>query len=417
MIDLNEYLGGIANSIAEARLISDLKSVEIAEKFAKHDLLKHFSIPRFKAQNIELTIPVAIGALENNYAKDYEPINDVEFSSQTYTVLKDVTRKKSFERSVSTKLKSLINNEIDLLEREIKSGASKKEALNKYSEKLTSDFLEIYFGQIKEEQIIKSLNEGLSFLFKRVDKELLTSLTIELLEENSGNKILDIRILNELKEEISEIIDAIFLNRPQSADTETEELVYYPSRLIANYSEKVVDRYLVLTRVVIKNGDLLSTKLSEGIRSRNKSTFNYVIYNLLIDISEAIFFNRNLSEEVKKVVSSRREVLEEKLEGGAKVKLSLFEYSKEVINQFLQISKKEVNRGSFVKKLNSELIGLVKEREIENQKPKVIVESHKLQDIKPENVIQIKMTLNEEGLEWHTSENEKGEVSTQLLPE
>ncbi len=417
MIDLNEYLGGIANSIAEARLISDLKSVEIAEKFAKHDLLKHFSIPRFKAQNIELTIPVAIGALENNYAKDYEPINDVEFSSQTYTVLKDVTRKKSFERSVSTKLKSLINNEIDLLEREIKSGSSKKEALNKYSEKLTSDFLEIYFGQIKEEQIIKSLNEGLSFLFKRIDKELFTSLTIELLEENSGNKILDIRILNELKEEINEIIDAIFLNRPHSADTETEELVYYPFKLIANYSEKVVDRYLVLTRLAIKNGDLLSAKLSEGIRSRNKSTFNYVIYSLLIDISEAIFFNRSLSEEVKKVVSSRREVLEEKLEGGAKVKLSLFEYSKEVINQFLQISKKEVNRGGFVKKLNSELIGLVKEREIENQKPKVIVESHKLQDIKPENVIQIKMTLNEEGLEWHTSENEKGEVSRQLLPE
>ena len=60
MVKLNEYLGSIASSIAEARLVSDLKSLEVAEQFSKHELLKHFSIPRFKAENIELTIPVAI---------------------------------------------------------------------------------------------------------------------------------------------------------------------------------------------------------------------------------------------------------------------------------------------------------------------------------------------------------------------
>jgi len=60
MVKLNEYLGGIASSITEARMIFDLKSLEIAEKFSKHDLLKHFSIPKFRAQSVELIIPITV---------------------------------------------------------------------------------------------------------------------------------------------------------------------------------------------------------------------------------------------------------------------------------------------------------------------------------------------------------------------
>lgn len=108
MVNLHEYLGGIATSISEARLMSDLKSLEIAEKFSKHELLKHFSIPRFKAQNVELTIPVAIAEVEKNYEKDYEPINNIEFNSQAYNILKDISKTSAFSRKISNTIRSFI---------------------------------------------------------------------------------------------------------------------------------------------------------------------------------------------------------------------------------------------------------------------------------------------------------------------
>ncbi|WGH74335.1 hypothetical protein P8625_09425 [Tenacibaculum tangerinum] len=223
MVNLNEYLGGIATSIAEARLMSDLKSLEIAEKFARHDLLKHFSIPRFRAQNIELTIPVAIGELQETYETDYEPIDNIAFNSQTYSILKDASKITSFDRKTSTTLRSIIAQRTDELEKNIKA---------------------------------------------------------------------------------------------------TEEI----------------------DPVLVK-------------------------------------FSQQLSE------------------------------------QFMSISNEKVNYDLLVNKLNSELRPSIKSRQITQKNTKVIVEAHKLNEIKPENIIQIKMTLNEEGMEWYTSENENGVKETKLLPE
>ncbi|CAL2085915.1 hypothetical protein [Tenacibaculum sp. 190524A05c] len=223
MINLNEYIGSITTSLTEARMISDLKSLEIAEKFAQHDLLKHFSIPRFRAQNIELTIPVAIGELETQYEKDYQPIDNIEFSSQTYTILKDVAQKSSFDRKTSIQLKSVINNEVELLEKKIKATNDESKSLQAYSERIAE--------------------------------------------------------------------------------------------------------------------------------------------------------------------------------------------------QFLAISREKIEFPVLTKRISQSLASQIKPKQPAKQEPKVIVESHKLQEIKPENIIQIKMTLNEEGMEWHTSEDDNGNVNSKLLPE
>jgi hypothetical protein len=47
----------------------------------------------------------------------------------------------------------------------------------------------------------------------------------------------------------------------------------------------------------------------------------------------------------------------------------------------------------------------------------VIVEAHKLHDIKPENIIMIKMTVSEHGMEWVDMENINGDIVTKLMPE
>lgn len=59
MPKLNEYLGGLVSEITTARKLADLQTVEIAQEYAKNDLLKHFSIPRMRIGNVDLTIPIA----------------------------------------------------------------------------------------------------------------------------------------------------------------------------------------------------------------------------------------------------------------------------------------------------------------------------------------------------------------------
>jgi len=60
MITLSEYVGYIFQEITRARVLADSESKRIAEIYAKDDIMKHFSVPRFKIPEMELTIPVTI---------------------------------------------------------------------------------------------------------------------------------------------------------------------------------------------------------------------------------------------------------------------------------------------------------------------------------------------------------------------
>lgn len=79
MPTLNEYLGGIFSSITDARVMADVQTVQVAEQYAKHDLLKHFAVPRMRISDIELTIPVAIEGLSQISGYQLDPIGNDEF--------------------------------------------------------------------------------------------------------------------------------------------------------------------------------------------------------------------------------------------------------------------------------------------------------------------------------------------------
>ncbi|AZJ33374.1 hypothetical protein MHM83_00540 [Tenacibaculum sp. Mcav3-52] len=190
MVNLNEYLGGIATSIAEARLMSDLKSLEIAEKFSRHELLKHFSIPRFKAQNIELTIPVAIGELEETYEADYEPIDNVAFNSQAYTILKDASKITSFDRKTSTMLRSIIAQRTDELEKNIKATGEVDPVLSRFSQQLSKEFISIYSEKVSYDVLVKKLNS-----------ELRPSIKSRQITQKNTKVIVEAHKLNEIKPE------------------------------------------------------------------------------------------------------------------------------------------------------------------------------------------------------------------------
>lgn len=79
MPTLNDYLGGLFSSITDARVMADVQTVQVAEQYAKHDLLKHFAVPRMRISDIELTIPVAIEGLSQRSEFQLDPIGNAEF--------------------------------------------------------------------------------------------------------------------------------------------------------------------------------------------------------------------------------------------------------------------------------------------------------------------------------------------------
>ncbi len=81
MATLNEYLGGLINSITDARVMADLQTAQVAEQYAKHDLLRHFSIPRMRIADIELTIPIAIEGLSERTELQLDPVGNAPFKS------------------------------------------------------------------------------------------------------------------------------------------------------------------------------------------------------------------------------------------------------------------------------------------------------------------------------------------------
>jgi len=64
MPTLDEYLGGIFASLSQARIMADVQTVNAAETYARHDLLRHFAVPHLRFSDVELTIPIAIEAMQ-----------------------------------------------------------------------------------------------------------------------------------------------------------------------------------------------------------------------------------------------------------------------------------------------------------------------------------------------------------------
>ncbi|MGH1383823.1 hypothetical protein [Kordia sp.] len=141
MIKLNDYLGTLISSINQARVMADIESARVAKAYANDDLLKHFSIPRFRAQDIELDIPVAIDSFNESPVKDYQPIDNKSFNSHCYNTMKEVAKVSSFSRKTSKFLNSDIASISRELEQNMKASISKEKAYKKYEEKMSDVFI------------------------------------------------------------------------------------------------------------------------------------------------------------------------------------------------------------------------------------------------------------------------------------
>ena len=61
---LGDYLGHLLSEITAARMQADLETARIAEIYAAHPLLRRMPVPRFRAPNITLDVPVSVTQME-----------------------------------------------------------------------------------------------------------------------------------------------------------------------------------------------------------------------------------------------------------------------------------------------------------------------------------------------------------------
>lgn len=89
-ITMSDYVGFIFSEITRARVIADGESRRIAELYAKDEVLKSFSVPRFKIPEMNLSIPVIVSG--------------AKFSA----VLEFVMQQEAFISLLTTKMKNAI---------------------------------------------------------------------------------------------------------------------------------------------------------------------------------------------------------------------------------------------------------------------------------------------------------------------
>ncbi|NQY06872.1 MAG: hypothetical protein HRT68_11965 [Flavobacteriaceae bacterium] len=143
MADLKEYLGTLVASVNQARVLADIESASIAEQYAQHRLLKHFSIPRMRMKDIEFTIPVAIEEMQTSEPVDFQPIDNKTFVSRSYDELINAYQVTSFKREVSTPIRRYLFAEADQLEKRLKAGEDQEIVLHDFSDKIAIRIMEL----------------------------------------------------------------------------------------------------------------------------------------------------------------------------------------------------------------------------------------------------------------------------------
>jgi hypothetical protein len=176
MAKLSDFLGGLASSISDARVNSDVQSLRIAQEYLKDDLFKNLSVPRMRIDKVELNIPVAVDGLNEKTQKIYQSINKSVFSTKAnQQIVKSLTVDihsievvKNLKAAIDKNLKSTIDYAINKLEIKIREG-QKDEGLKEFSADLASktvDFVKFFYEENKIKIKAKELNKHKDNIFK-----------------------------------------------------------------------------------------------------------------------------------------------------------------------------------------------------------------------------------------------------------
>ncbi len=189
MATLNEYLGGLFSSITDARVMADVQTVQVAEQYAKHDLLKHFSVPRMRISDIELTIPVAIEGLTERTGYQLDPIGNAEFKRVNARELARFIGYAELPPVPAQKLLTALDSGIAMLIENIKAEGDVQKPIMTFADRVVADLFEIgteaklHEGKFpdgyRQDEIAKRTFElGIGLVTGVVDKPVLDQLTV-----------------------------------------------------------------------------------------------------------------------------------------------------------------------------------------------------------------------------------------------
>ena len=212
MAKLNEYLGSVVSSITTARLMSDLQTVKVAEQYAQHNLLKHFSIPRMRIEDIEMTIPIAIDQIMEKSEVHYELLDKTKFNLISYEELA-----KSFRNNISTEISNKLKANISLLTDTLEQNLLKSSDITPLNDYIKSIILLIL--EVQKSIPVTRINPKIKIDVKELTNNLNKILSTEIKQIKTEGNIENLNVIIEahrLREQKSENI--IFIKMKISED-------------------------------------------------------------------------------------------------------------------------------------------------------------------------------------------------------
>jgi hypothetical protein len=176
MPKLNEYIGSLVSSITSARVMSDIQSVKVAEDYAKHDLLKHFSIPRMRIETVEMTVPIALDTMKEKIETEYEPIDNTAFNALVYKELVNNLGLTKLPNELSQKLKTEIAKQTQNLEQNLRI-TKDLSSLQTYSQELAS-FVSMLEQELPPSRASSKRKINVESIPQRLDTILLQEIKI-----------------------------------------------------------------------------------------------------------------------------------------------------------------------------------------------------------------------------------------------
>ena len=178
MTKLNEIIGSIVSSLADAKMMSDVQTAKIAQAYSEHHLLQHFSVPRMRIDDIELTIPIAV---ESGYEKvkiTYEELDIEQFNSIVYRILTSLPLNTLiFSATLPQSIQEEISHQTKILESDVKK-ALNLTPLKSFSRNIVNYYIDAISGinldskeRFDRSEISGSLEKQLTEQFKMVREE------------------------------------------------------------------------------------------------------------------------------------------------------------------------------------------------------------------------------------------------------
>lgn len=211
------------------------------------------------------------------------------------------------------------------------------------------------------------------------------------------------------------------------------------ARMAKQYAEDNILQYYSIPRMKMQDVELTipfgisGTKETSPVDYQpidNNKFYSYT-YQALKDVYQIETFNSKHSRKISSIVKKEINTLEKKLKLTPNSKEDIKNYTSiiakttndVVVNELKSNTKRNTKEYPDVKlvenflyeKLYDKTTPFEKQKTIEDTE--VIVESDKLRELNPNHIIQIKMKIIEQGMEWHKIETEDGQTISKLTVE